>query len=102
VGPLPAFKTSLEPVAYAFNPFFPSTPFSLFLGIRRCAENRLILKPVSLADGVEVVVKETIPKLSHGHDGLIFTCVDTPYVIGEDQHMSVLPHSFVDLASLPR
>lgn len=47
----------------------------------------LVLKPVDLADGVEKVLHERIPRLQHGHDGLIFTCADSAYVMGEDPNM---------------
>jgi hypothetical protein len=44
---------------------------------------------MELAYGLDKVLLETIPKLEHGHDGLIFTRVDSPYVIGEDNNMQV-------------
>jgi hypothetical protein len=48
---------------------------------------RIIKKPMELAYGLDMVLLHTIPKLEHGQDGLIFTAVDEPYVIGEDHNM---------------
>ena len=39
---------------------------------------------MELSYGVPLVLKEYIPRLHHGSDGLIFTCVETGYVIGTD------------------
>lgn len=48
---------------------------------------RIVCKKMELADGIEAVVKEHIPRLEHGHDGLIFTCAETGYVVGTDEMM---------------
>ncbi|KAJ9127586.1 hypothetical protein QFC24_000995 [Naganishia onofrii] len=45
----------------------------------------IVCKKMELADGIEAVVKEHIPQLEHGHDGLIFTCAETGYVVGTDE-----------------
>ncbi|KAJ9092600.1 hypothetical protein QFC20_007307 [Naganishia adeliensis] len=45
----------------------------------------IVCKKMELADGIEAVVKEHIPRLEHGHDGLIFTCAETGYVVGTDE-----------------
>lgn len=42
---------------------------------------------MELAYAVEKVVKEDIPKLLHGTDGLIYTNAETGYVIGTDQSL---------------
>ncbi|KAJ9094494.1 hypothetical protein QFC21_006033 [Naganishia friedmannii] len=45
----------------------------------------IVCKTMELAEGIEAVVKDHIPQLEHGHDGLIFTCAETGYVIGTDE-----------------
>lgn len=57
------------------------------LGLTACFVSRIVCKKMELADGIEAVVKEHIPKLEHGHDGLIFTCAETGYVVGTDEMM---------------
>jgi len=42
------------------------------------------VKRMELSYYVEKVLKEDIPRLQHGADGLIYTCVDSPYVVGTD------------------
>ncbi|KAL5511613.1 CEG1 [Sanghuangporus vaninii] len=42
------------------------------------------VKPMELSYGVEKVFNEVIPKLQHGNDGLIYTCLQSPYVVGTD------------------
>ena len=44
-------------------------------------------KRMEMAYGTEKMFKETLPKLPHGNDGLIFTCRTTPYQFGTDQHI---------------
>lgn len=51
---------------------------------------QVALKPMELAYGVEKVMRQDIPKLMHGHDGLIFTCCGSGYITGTDEMMCVL------------
>jgi mRNA guanylyltransferase len=46
-------------------------------------------KSTEFSYGLEKMFKEIIPKVKqlHGNDGLIFTCKDTPYHPGTDQHI---------------
>lgn len=53
---------------------------------------------MELSYGIEKVFNEVIPKLQHGNDGLIYTCLQSPYVVGTDPKMYV---SFISPASRP-
>lgn len=44
-------------------------------------------KNQSLSYGVEMVFREILPNLPHGYDGLIFTCRNSAYQFGTDQHI---------------
>lgn len=45
------------------------------------------VKDVKFSYHVEDVFGIDIPALQHGNDGLIYTCVNTPYLPGTDQNM---------------
>lgn len=47
------------------------------------------MKDVKLSYHVDDVFDKDIPALQHGNDGLIYTCVNTPYVAGTDPNMCV-------------
>ncbi|KAJ9475428.1 mRNA-capping enzyme subunit alpha [Pseudozyma hubeiensis] len=42
------------------------------------------VKKMDLAYGIQMVLYETVPNLLHGNDGLIFTCLNSGYVMGTD------------------
>lgn len=44
-------------------------------------------KEMELSYGIEKVFRDTLPNLPHGNDGLIFTCVTSPYKFGTDEHI---------------
>ncbi|MCJ1453020.1 Dcp1p-Dcp2p decapping enzyme complex alpha subunit [Mycoblastus sanguinarius] len=44
-------------------------------------------KDMEVAYGIAKMFMETLPRLRHGNDGLIFTCVNTEYEFGTDQHI---------------
>lgn len=50
---------------------------------------------MNLSYGLEKVFNEDIPKLQHGTDGLIFTCLQSPYAMGTDQNMCVISISYM-------
>ncbi|CED82595.1 mrna guanylyltransferase [Phaffia rhodozyma] len=47
----------------------------------------IVCKKMNRAYGVEDVFKVDIPKLQHGHDGLIFTACDSGYTVGTDPNI---------------
>jgi len=47
----------------------------------------LQFKKMEVAYATEMVLKNVLPNLPHGNDGLIFTCKSTPYTPGTDQHI---------------
>jgi len=44
-------------------------------------------KSFQFAYGTEMLFKSILPSLKHGNDGLIFTCRETPYKFGTDEHI---------------
>ena len=44
-------------------------------------------KDFKLSYGIDVMFREVLPNLPHGNDGLIFTCVNSPYHPGTDPHI---------------
>ncbi|KAH7100521.1 hypothetical protein BKA62DRAFT_800648 [Auriculariales sp. MPI-PUGE-AT-0066] len=52
------------------------------------------VKKMELSYGVDKVLNEYLPTLEHKSNGLIFTCVETPYIIGTDEtlYTSLLPN----------
>ena len=53
---------------------------------------------MKLSYHVDDVFEKDIPNLLHGNDGLIYTCVNTPYVAGTDPNMYVLLPVLSDVA----
>ena len=45
------------------------------------------MKTMEFPYSTEMMFKDKIPNLPHGNDGLIFTCKNTPYVSGTDEHI---------------
>ena len=44
-------------------------------------------KSMQLSYGIEMMFRDVLPHLPHGNDGLIFTCKNTPYKCGTDEHI---------------
>lgn len=44
-------------------------------------------KKMEFSYAIEMMFREVLPNLPHGNDGLIFTCRETPYQFGTDQHI---------------
>ena len=59
---------------------------------------QLEVKEMQLGYGIEMIFKDVLPKLQHGNDGLIFTCRETSYQFGTDQH--ILKWKSADLNSI--
>jgi mRNA guanylyltransferase len=49
--------------------------------------SRVLAKKQELSYHIAQVLNVHVPQLQHGHDGLIFTCVETEYVAGTDEKM---------------
>ncbi|KAE8241771.1 hypothetical protein A4X13_0g7270 [Tilletia indica] len=52
---------------------------------RRRQPFQIQVKKMELSYGVVDVLRNHIPNLKHGNDGLIFTCANDPYVFGTDK-----------------
>ena len=48
---------------------------------------RVEFKKMEFGYGIEMMFRSILPNLPHGNDGLIFTCRNTPYQHGTDQHI---------------
>ncbi|KAK2605540.1 hypothetical protein N8I77_008370 [Diaporthe amygdali] len=48
---------------------------------------QMVMKEMQLAYGMVKMFREVLPNLAHGNDGLIFTCRETPYKCGTDEHI---------------
>ncbi|PWN96626.1 hypothetical protein FA09DRAFT_343830 [Tilletiopsis washingtonensis] len=44
----------------------------------------IFVKTMDLGYGIQAVLKDRIPRLEHGNDGLIFTCITSGYTCGTD------------------
>lgn len=47
---------------------------------------KLVMKDMQFSYAVTKMFTDVLPSLTHHHDGLIFTCVETPYKCGTDNH----------------
>lgn len=47
----------------------------------------VVMKKMELSYGVPMIFNVVLPHLKHGNDGLIFTCVNTAYKHGTDDHI---------------
>jgi mRNA guanylyltransferase len=45
------------------------------------------VKPMERSYAIDKIFAVDVPNLQHGHDGLIFTCVNTPYAAGTDNNI---------------
>lgn len=52
-----------------------------------CAVGSIQIKKMEKSYGIEAVLREHLPSLQHGSDGLIFTSAVGPYVTGTDEKM---------------
>lgn len=64
----------------------PHSPH-LLLPPPRSAPHSIVHKTMELAYYLSLVLDKHIPALEHGHDGLIFTCAESGYVVGTDEMM---------------
>lgn len=48
---------------------------------------KFVMKDMQFSYGITKMFNEVLPSLTHGNDGLIFTCRETPYKCGTDEHI---------------
>jgi mRNA guanylyltransferase len=49
----------------------------------------VVAKSQELSYHIKQILDVHVPALQHGHDGLIFTCAESEYVMGTDEKMYV-------------
>ena len=64
-------------------------PHIRFVISRLLNAGRIVVKDTNLSYHIEKVFDIDIPALHHENDGLIYTCVSTPYTQGTDRNMYV-------------
>lgn len=47
---------------------------------------QVVMKKMEKGYATEMMFREVLPALQHGNDGLVFTCVTSPYTTGTDKH----------------
>ncbi|KAM7185373.1 mRNA capping enzyme alpha subunit-like protein [Rhypophila sp. PSN 637] len=71
-----------EAVMKPYNKLFHEYPHELAF-----QAFKVEMKDMQFAYGMVKMFHEILPRLKHDNDGLIFTCRNTPYVFGTDQHI---------------
>jgi hypothetical protein len=66
---------------------------SIIIFATKLIEFRIKVKEINFSYHAEKVFNLDIPNLQHGNDGLIYTCVNTPYQPGTDTNMCVYSNS---------
>jgi len=70
------------------NVFKPYTAlFNKYPNERSYQVFHLEMKDMQFSYGIEMMFRDVLPRLKHGNDGLIFTCRNTEYHPGTDQHI---------------
>lgn len=65
-----------------YNKLFKKYPDEL-----RFQAFKLVMKDMQFSYGITKMFNEVLPSLTHGNDGLIFTCRETAYKCGTDEHI---------------
>ena len=68
-----------------------------YIGQTNNPYDRIQVKKIKASYHVEEVFNIDLPKLQHGTDGLIYTCVNTPYQPGTDPNMYVLSNTVISV-----